>query len=709
MRSSIKRKRANRQHEIEDDNHVVASSFPEQQGLHSEQQQQQQEDVDDRQREDYYHTIMMKGLHHRRLAVVDGTRNKESKSGHTITSNSTATSDDMPIQKQQQQQQQDPLAREAMMFYQDLLPTSKQQQQHNKSSSSTAGRMLGPYPVTSALLWAVHLLYVVQWSQQRRRRRRRNYNSSSRSLTYRTLVEKKRFYRWWSALLSQYHPDVQQHSTSTTATNNGESEATESGGNNSNLTVDMGHAPDDRGDQHQQQSTAAAAAAAAAPVLLGDWQALQEWTAQQSRALYQSLPAAWRDSAAVGRGVQAGRVAYATVQRAATVAGGKSLLLLLYNAHLLWSCRALERHYSTTATVASNNNNSDGIDSNDIHSNPLQYLRVVVSVGVWGTLLEIGLSRYFLRALSPSATPDPPNDAAAASNSSTTLLSVEPEESATYDSPLMKSFRKKIRHRTMGVSLSMLSTAVLMIYRFQFPHVGTPILPWLPLNRYWLHLNPILSHLAVLFLLHHISVAATGDTATVWVALGCGNFVGMLWGSGWLDFCGEAYWGNGVLLLAVALTVLSLKARSPYATYLLWIDHVGWNERGHVLLYDSGLDRYVEAPVERFPVGVDAAGSDSESDDSLSNGDDDEDDEEDESGRAFPPADDNEIYGRLPSFSFMEMGQLGDANDDGSEGDENNETARLITPSSTGNSSQSHFRSRRMNSAAPADVEDRGR
>lgn len=678
--------------------------------------------------EDQRSSMMVVAGRHRRLALSVAApaimHTNDDGNGNGITSKSAIasltaknTSTDTFSTSQQELKE-----REAMLFYQDLLPNPRRQdqvllqrQQQQQQQNMNAGMIFGPYPVTTALLWAVHILYVVQWNQQRRRRRRRRSSnrSSHHSVTYRTLVEKKRYYRWWSALLSQYHPNVQQHhSTSTDSAANGESEAVESSGN-SNLTVDMGHAPDDRGPQQQQQSTTAAAPRQPQPqpppVLLGDWQALQEWTVRQSRALYRNLPAAWRESAAARRCLLAGQAACAHVQRAATVAGGKSLLLLLYNAHILWSCRALERHYSI-ATAASNGSSSNDSD-NTVNHSPLQYLRVVVSVGVWETLLEIGLSRYFLRALSPSTTPDPPSDTAAATDttSASSLHSLQPEQSATYDSPLMRSLRKKIRHRTMGVSLSMLSTAVLMIYRFQFPHVGTPVLPWLPLGDRWLHLNPILSHLTVLFLLHHISVAATGDPATVWVALGCGNFVGMLWGAGWLDCFAEAYWGNGVLLVAVALTVLSLKARSPYAAYLLWIDRVGWNERGNVLLYDSSLDRYVEAPVQRFPVDVDAAGSDSGSDDSLSNVDD-EDDEDDETGRAFPSTDDSEIYGRLPSLTFMEMGQLGDANDDGSEGDYNNETTRLITPSSTGNSSQtSHFRSRRMNSAAPSDAEDWGR
>ena len=87
------------------------------------------------------------------------------------------------------------LAQEAIMLYPELFSKDigiSAAKQHSPG-------ILGRYPVTSALLWIVHILYFVQWKRSRRRRR------IPKKLTYRTLVEKKQFYKWWSALLSQYY------------------------------------------------------------------------------------------------------------------------------------------------------------------------------------------------------------------------------------------------------------------------------------------------------------------------------------------------------------------------------------------------------------------------------------------------------------------------------------------------------------------------
>lgn len=540
------------------------------------------------------------------------------------------------------------------MYYQDLLPKgagramAAQQEGEGKTAPT---EVFGEYPVTAAFLWVVHLLYFMQWRKSRRRRRNRQRTSS---ITYRTLVEKKHFYKWWPALLSQYHPS-----------RNVDAAETES----NSLTVDMGHVEDD-----DDNAGGGANNTNRRRTRTGDMQHLQRWLVRQWQTLRARIPESCRESAIALRMIQVARLGLHGFRRGVTVAGGKSLVLLLYNTHLLWSCRALERYSSSTS--------SGSISSH------FDYFRLLVGVGLWETLLELFVSLYFLRALGPNSSPTPPAPPDATTSATATLLSVEQDEPSG-DSPILRHVRRQIRNRTMGVSLSMISAALLMIFRFRFPYVGIPVLPWIPISR-WLSLSPFLSYVVVLFLLHHASIAATCSRATSWVAIGCGSFVGMLWGSGWLDFCSNAYWGNGMLLMTLLLTVLSLKPRNPYSIFLRWIDRVGWNERGNILLFDTILDRWVEQE-EPFSVVGATEESESESEDSIS--------DDDDSDRAFPAMDDNEIYGRLPSFSFMEMGQMGDDNDGH---DDEDETTRLIEPPSP------TIRSRRTVSLH-SDSEDRDR
>ena len=213
---------------------------------------------------------------------------------------------------------------------------------------------------------------------------------------------------------------------------------------------------------------------------------------------------------------------------------------------------------------------------------------------------------------------------------------------------------------------------------------------------------------SILWALHVTFTSATGETA--WIRLGVvGNLVGVLWGSGWLDFAGTVpYWGNGMLLTVWLLTILSCKARWPDSWYLNWIDRVHWNRKGRILV-DAGGDRCVEAPVLHFPVGfavsttrtnadTTSESEDSAEEDTTDNGSDSDDD--DEPNRAYPSIEDNEIYGRIPSLTFMETG----AGED--------EMSRLLVAqsSSAGPTASNRVRSRRAGSSVPPeDAEDRSR
>ena len=180
--------------------------------------------------------------------------------------------------------------------------------------------------------------------------------------------------------------------------------------------------------------------------------------------------------------------------------------------------------------------------------------------------------------------------------------------------------------------------------------------------------------------------AATGETG--WMSLGVGNVIGVLWGAGWLDYPGhDPYWGNGMILAVLLLTVVSRKARMPHSPYLQWIDRVYWNQSGRILVDDG--DRCVEGPTHHFPVGfaLSAAArttthdSDADSDDSC--------DDVNDSDSENPSDPDSEMDGRLPSQAFVETGN----DHGGSDGDD--ETRRLLTQSMESPTPTIHFRSRR--------------
>lgn len=484
--------------------------------------------------------------------------------------------------------------------------------------------VLGSYPVTTSLLWIVHLLYFVQWKRNRRRRK----IPKRTLLTYKVLVERKQFYKWWLVLFSQYRPAAPS------------AELVQA--RSSSLSVPMGHPISEQEDE---------------PASSRRRRRCPEYGRRlvdaAVRSVRDGVPASWRDTPAAHHIMQQHTVNNATTRgivgngcaAAASwwesavgvryrlgsarnfvldvyfAAGGRSLLLLLYNSHLVWSARALEGLYAAA------------------ESNSLSYLRLWISVGIWATLLELGISHFLLQVLAgvtSTALPTTPTTTSAASASAGVNLSAVGEE-GVFDGATVRRLRDDIRHRAMGTSLTVMSAALLMIFRFKFSHVAVPVVPWFPVTHW---IGPNLAYLLSLVILYYSSLSSDSvSSVVVYRAMASGSLVGWLWGSAWLDFCASSYWGNGVLLMALLLTGLSLKAKHPDSIYLAWLDRVGCDERGRMLVYDSHLNRWAEdegAHLETTDVTDDDETEDSNED--LS--------EDDDSERAFPTIDDQEIYGR---------------------------------------------------------------
>jgi hypothetical protein len=152
------------------------------------------------------------------------------------------------------------------------------------------------------------------------------------------------------------------------------------------------------------------------------------------------------------------------------------------------------------------------------------------------------------------------------------------------------------RSPLFATSLTSVSAALLMMFRYHFPHVAVPIVPGL--SGGWL-LGPHLAHGVALLILYRLSLmrapppphSGPPSPAANWVtpayAIASGSLVGMAWGTQWLDFGSRAYWGNVIVLMVILLTVISLKANQPEAPYWAWLDSVGFNETGQMLVYDA--------------------------------------------------------------------------------------------------------------------------
>jgi hypothetical protein len=369
----------------------------------------------------------------------------------------------------------------------------------------------------------------------------------------------------------------------------------------------------------------------------------------------QIIPETWRNSNFVERSQQI----IATAQQAGTAlyikAGGRSLLSMIYNTHLIWSCRALEQHYGLAS-----------------------YIRLFISIGVIATLLEIGTTMHLLRLLDISR------------------RRMMHAQSTENESPLLIGFRRWLKRRCFGsTSLIAWTSADMMIFRFQFPFVPIPVLPWIPITR-WLRIPPGFSHLCIILILYFLSIHKDEKQA-VHVALILGTIVGFLWGTEWLQFFAEPFFGNLVVFMAILFTAMSFKARYPSSSFVGWLSHVGWDAKGNLLMFDPTLNRWVNDADDEFHVRISAAsGIDSESEEEASSSDD-ESSQEDDSERAFPSIHDDAIYGRIPAMS-LELGEMGrPISDDYPDNDEDHVDEEMATllPASNGN----QLRSRRLESS----------
>ena len=208
------------------------------------------------------------------------------------------------------------------------------------------------------------------------------------------------------------------------------------------------------------------------------------------------------------------------------------LPLLIYNSHLLWSCRALEALCPTSWF----------------------YARLLVGLTIVALLCELRITDNLLLT--------------------TRAVAGMRIGFSGVTAPLQGGEqRRMLLHRTMGTP-TMLTAALLLVYNFCFPYVAIPILPFLPVSR---RVHVTLSYFTCFILLMALSWKSHPVTSVM-----CGTFSGFMWLIGLTSFLGDFYWGAVMVAWLTVGCLLSLRGTPQLAGWVPCIDYVAWDARGRI-------------------------------------------------------------------------------------------------------------------------------
>jgi hypothetical protein len=307
------------------------------------------------------------------------------------------------------------------------------------------------YPVTSTILCTVHGLYYVRccvipfvWKRRQRNRmvassttalrtsrsirnrnrRRRNVSNDTGSgsgggVTYRILMEKKQWYKWWMAVFMIVQPPPQQQQPqSPVSSNEGPTGTTEDA---SSSVVQLPY--------HDTTTTTILpvatrrrdhASSSRATWVQYSYQSLRSYGYHLRRitvsirsigaVVCDQIRQLWNDcrhhysttdmnTDRIGimervQIVSAEIVHHYPINNSPHWVRFKSVLVLVYISHLLWSCRALEEHYRSIDTVV------DSLPSSLVSLSSWSYFRVWIGVGICATVLDLSMTYYFILILS---------------------------------------------------------------------------------------------------------------------------------------------------------------------------------------------------------------------------------------------------------------------------------------------------------------------
>ena len=361
--------------------------------------------------------------------------------------------------------------------------------------------------------------------------------------------------------------------------------------------------------------------------------------------------------------------------------------LMLYNSHILWSCRALEVHYNTVSSSEyyknmyyytgasqpshpsennnSNNNKQDQATGPIIRVHPLQYLRVLFSLTFMALVLELRVSSLLLKIAARGSL---------SSSGSDTDLTIRFTDNTTGNSNRQRgrqssesgSTTDRIQHRLLYRSigtLTSLSCALLIVFQHRFEYVPLQVFPFLD-NRWLLvglSLPAFITPFLCLFILAILSMPSHPVTSVCY-----GLFSGILWSFGLISFLEEPYWGNSLILAIILVSCASIKATGYSSTsssiappttsttrggftnasnpntpaaWVPCIDFVSWNRRGERMRTFEERERSASSSNVTASEEEDETVPSTDDDDSSSGG----------VGSSSFREDD--LYGRLPDLS----------------------------------------------------------
>lgn len=391
---------------------------------------------------------------------------------------------------------------------------------------------------TAALLWAIHMIYYLQWF---RRKRKRNHQYHRPKASYNRLLEQKKFHLVWTTTLSVLLPAPRKSERNATTTDReGTTDRSTTAGEEvppaQHLSIPMGNAGIAEEEEMRRR--------------VASMSLRERWTDRLVshrviRSLLQRLDGARHHP--ILR-----RLGSTVDQSVLQPCGGLAMVLrLCYHTHLLWSCRALE------ASAASS----------------WAYLCCLTTLVFGGLAAELYFEHAFLTQYTSSSS-----------------SSIGFPDDNDNDAFVRRFLRKEIRHRRLiALSLSSLTAMVVTLFRQEFPYVSIPILPFLP----GYGSGPVLSHFLCLLLLGLVS---SRHYRHVYVEIWWGCGVG--WCGGALLSSMSSYWGTPIVALGlVLLPLLSLRVRQTSSSspwWLGWIEHVGWNRRGKLLVLEEATNEWVE-------------------------------------------------------------------------------------------------------------------
>eukprot|EP00550_Attheya_septentrionalis_P003144 CAMPEP_0198284000 /NCGR_PEP_ID=MMETSP1449-20131203/3555_1 /TAXON_ID=420275 /ORGANISM="Attheya septentrionalis, Strain CCMP2084" /LENGTH=720 /DNA_ID=CAMNT_0043980905 /DNA_START=252 /DNA_END=2414 /DNA_ORIENTATION=+ len=355
-----------------------------------------------------------------------------------------------------------------------------------------------PYGITLFLILLVHVVSFVHWNKRITKR--------DVAVSYDTLVTKKHFHKAIVALLS--HPPVSDSSSSS---------FTNSNGNQGTFGALMG-SDDFDGSSGSSRGNR-----------------LMVFT----RRIYSCGP---RQLQRFLARIMKPMLTYFQPLISGHLSG---LPLMVYNSHVLWTCRALEEMWSAS---------------------PYSYGRMLIVLVLTALSLDLFVTHRLLQT-------------------TRTLVGMSsPGSSSTHPHRILKD-------RSI-CSLTPLVTALLMIYQEHFRNIPMDVLPFLTIPANYISAET--SYILTFFVLAVLSHRTYPILGVVY-----GTIAGQMWNGGLTRFLAQAYWGNILYVIVAVMCAVSIRSTSTrnsrgsgrrvvgsttlgLVDFIPFLEYVAWDEKGSI-------------------------------------------------------------------------------------------------------------------------------